>query len=107
MEHRHLARSGPSSLEEICQLRTALSEATHAREEQERKIRDLSVRGILPQSYISQTSVRIVFQDEISELRAKLSTAQARASSDLQADIAEVGRQYLHMCKHIRFLLLK
>ncbi len=103
MEHRHLARSGPSSLEEICQLRTALSEATHAREEQERKIRDLSVRGKLTQSYISQTSV--VLQDEISELRAKLSTAQARASSDLQADIAEVGRQYLHMCKHIRFLL--
>ena len=42
-ETDHLARSGPSSLEEICQLRSALSEATHAREEQERRIRDLSV----------------------------------------------------------------
>ncbi len=40
-----LGRSGPSSLEEICQLRAALSEATHAREEQERRIRDLSVRS--------------------------------------------------------------
>jgi len=38
------AGRGPGPLEEICKLRTALAEATHARDEQDNKMRDLGVR---------------------------------------------------------------